>query len=147
MIEAKVSVMMLLHMEILFRYILNMIEKLRVLKYISDDDAREVSSMVSEYYFPLRTITCRIDAKEAKDDSVMKVEDDNIDIVFMVKEAIIRNQVKERILMNRMLKNVLDDKAERHNTKLGLMIMDDYDKFCSRIKAADLTCSTLQKVK
>lgn len=146
MIEAKVSVMMLLHMEILFRYILNMIEKLRVLKYISDDDARELSSMVSEYYFPLRTITCKINAKEAKDDSVMKIEDDNIDIVFMVKEAIIKNQVKERIL-NQMLKNVLDDKAERHNTKLGLMIVDDYDKFCSRIKAADLTCSTLQKVK
>lgn len=146
MVEAKVSVIMLLHMEILFRYILNMIEKLKVLKYISDDDARELSSIVSEYYFPLRTITCRIDAKEAKDDSVMKVEDDNIDIVFMVKEAIIRNQVKERIL-SKMLKNVLDDKAERHNTKLGLMIMDDYDKFCSRIKAADLTCSTLQKVK
>ena len=82
MIEAKVSVMMLLHMEILFRYILNMIEKLRVLKYISDDDARELSSMVSEYYFPLRTITCKINAKEAKDDSVMKIEDDNIDIVF-----------------------------------------------------------------
>lgn len=146
MIEAKVSVMMLLHMEILFRYILNMIEKLKVLKYISDDDAREVSSMVSEYYFPLRTITCKINAKEAKDDSVMRIEDDDIDIVFMVKEAIIRNQVKERIL-NQMLKNILDDKAERHNTKLGLMIIDDYDKFCSRIKAADLTCSTLQKVK
>ena len=146
MIEAKVSVMMLLHMEILFRYIFNMIEKLRVLKYISDDDARELSSMVSEYYFPLRTITCKINAKEAKDDSVMRIEDDNIDIVFMVKEAIIKNQVKERIL-NQMLKNVLDDKAERHNTKLGLMIVDDYDKFCSRIKAADLTCSTLQKVK
>lgn len=147
MVEAKVSSLMIAHISVLIRYVAKMILKLERLGYLSDIEAAHISSKIRSIYYTFHPIDMKVDGRKVTEDSVIVIrDDDDIEAYFLIKDIIVNGNFEKQIIKP-MLIHVLDEKSEHNNIKLGESLKKDFENFRLKIMAAELTCSTLQKVK
>ena len=147
MVETKVSSLMIAHISVLIRYFANMIFKLERLGYLSDIEAAHISSKIRNIYYTFHLIDMKVDGRKVTEDSVIVIkDDDDIEAYFLIKDIIVNGNFEKHIIKP-MLIHVLDEKSEHNNIKLGESLKKDFENLRLKIIAAELTCSTLQKVK